>query len=1252
MLIADMRTRCAFVVAALLAVPATSRAQSNDLSTYVLFGSTKLTVGHAGGLVGGNVGSNGLLSVKGDASLAGSVQLAADRVKIAAGSTVDGDVFFNELSFSGATIHGNTHFGVTLPILTLPPPPTVAPGASDLNVPEGGTVNPVAGAYRTVRVDPGGTLILRQGTYDLDSLLARSSSKGGSSVRCGGPGSCTVRVAKRLSLAATSVGVTGPVPIFQFGGTATVTMGRAGSEVHADVSAPRATIKLKSSNHVPSTFFGRFAGAVVATGSSATIVGELGGVCGDGLTVAPEECDPPDDGACPGRCTATCQCTTAPGTTAKLHAVGPSVLNNATTFGLQLFGENFLPGAQLELSDASSLSIIETLPTTWVSSTELTAQVPPGMVVPLGIQRELVAKVINPGAAKSAPPDIGHCQTDAATSPTACTKDADCPSGTGPCLTGDQRLTMFNDAVFLNPNSAAVVPAPYGLCDDGSRCQAAADCTGIGGGACSPKLYVTPQQRDELWVFNTGTAQFVDQDGGQPGIQGIPVGDNPFHVEMLNAGGPARAWVVNRFEDAVSIIDPATDTELVRLTGAALGVPGRLKMETEIEFNRAGTRAYLSNENLDEVQVLDISGAHHDAPLLVDTIDVGVNPRGMATNAADTRLYVANIQTADISVVDIAPGSPTENQVLRTIAARATDDIVGGRADGWETFVISGRAPRGIVFSDARNALFVTSIGPQTGPRTGVSITGGAIINPTVTVIDAASDTIVAHVALNGLDPDRPTCSDPELMALDDARSRLYVTCQGSGVIDVLDTGLLAAGAPAELAGVPLPLPTDVTVPTLNLPSVAGTFGAKSCAAFTSSSGTPCSSNADCSGCPTRVDALPAVCCAMNNPIGLHNGPRGIAISDDRNTLWVVNQFTTSLATLDVSPSDPTAITVPSVTSYPGAFGSNAGQQDRRLGQIDFFTDVRHTTVSCATCHIDDHQDGVFFEADVRGPRLRRVLSVRSTRDFPPLLQDQLVPDLTAFTDIVVQVERGGPICIPCVEIGGSPFCSGGSSDCAQTSNQENRQNTTYAKAITFFPNPNLNPDGSLSTTVPLPGGLTGDAVHGEQVFDQLACQQCHPEPLFTIDQLRTFDSGTLGQPVRMRDVSTPVFVPLRAKCQDGQRPTGFDNSSGFSVPTLRGIWDTFPLLVSGSAGFTVAGTEPAFSAGCTPGAPGCCAQLQSPVNPGGITVPEEHLDRTTKDAIRAVLTPPLAVPGSGHGGAIGLSPSDLNALIAYLRSL
>lgn len=1235
----------AFLIIACSALPALG--QTN--STAVL-GDQKVIVSPEVFLGGGDVVSNRSTSIGSRATSVSSAAIAGDVVRLGSSASV-GPVVFNVLRNAGATT-GSLSQGIPIPITPLPSRVQVEPSQAHREIASGAVTSLPAGAYGRVRIGAGATVTLA-GDYDLEQLVVVGGGTVLTTLRCQNATLCRVRVASRLSLDAERIGNTGGSLVFDYAGTRKVTVGRPGAVVRALIRAPLARVDLKSAQRLPASFTGQFVGRQVKVGHSASVALALLTRCGNGSLEAPEQCDGSADASCPGTCEHDCRCPVL-GTQAILHSVGPTVLHNATDFGIQIFGGDFLPGALLELSDKTTSQVLTTLPMNIVSSTEATALVPAGLPVVAGIERELTARVLNPGSTPSLPPGIGACAVDRPDSPIACTSDAECPPGAGTCVLGKQRLTLFDDLAFLNPSSAALVPPPHGLCDDGTRCQDGSACSGIGAGQCSPKLYVTPQQKDELWVFHTGTGAFVDQSAAG-GIQGIPVGDNPFHVEILDRGlGGSRAWVVNRFEDSLSIIDTATDAEVVRLTGAALGVPGRLEMETEIEFNRAGTRAYLSNENLDEVQVLDVSGAHLDAPVLLGSIDVGVNPRGMATNGTDTRLYVANIQSADISVVDIAPGSPTENQVLRTIAARAADDIVGGRADGWEDYVISGRAPRGIVFSDAQNALFVTSIGPQTGPRQGVVLTGGAVINPTVTVIDAATDAIVAHVALDVSSADRFSCTDPELMALDDVRDRLYVTCQGSGTVDILDTSALAAGLPAEVGVVPLPLPADATVPTLALPSATGAFGEKVCAAFTANRGSSCDTDADCTGCPSLVEGLPVRCCATNNPVGLHNGPRGIALSEDGDSLFVVNQFTTSVATVDVSAADPALADVVGVASFPGAFGTNAVQSDRRLGQIEFFTDVKKTGVSCATCHIDDHQDGVFFEADVRGPRLRRVLSVRGTRDTPPLLQDQLVPDLTSFTDIVVHAERGGAApCIPCIEINGTFQCFGSpTSECDLTSNTESRQNAVYAKAITFFPNPNLKPDGSFSTAVPLPGGGTGDAIRGAEVFDELACQSCHPEPLFTIDQLRNFDVATLGAPVRMRDVLTPVLIPLREKCQDASRPAGFDGSSGFTVPTLRGVWDTFPLLLSGSAGLRAEGPEPVFAPGCTPGSAGCCAQLASPLNPGGTAVPPQHLELTTKDALRAVLTPPLAVPGTGHGAVLGLSQSDLNALIAYIRSL
>jgi len=888
--------------------------------------------------------------------------------------------------------------------------------------------------------------------------------------------------------------------------------------------------------------------------------------------------------------------------TAVVRSVGPSMISNATDFPIEIEGDFFTPGALLDISD-TSLVHIATVPTSYINDHTLGAVVPQGFPVPLGVSREIAVQVVNPSASPSAPL-VGQCAS-------------------GPQPPSGQCLTVFNDIDFTNPNSAATAP-------DGS------------------KVYVTSQQTDEVWVYDTTLGDFTDT---------IAVGDNPFHVETLNlGGGTGRVWVVNRFSPFLSVIDPASDTVVATVPSA--------RMNQEVEFNHAHTRAYVTNQNLDAVQVYDISGAHLDAPVLLATVSVGINPRGMAIDASDAKLYVANIQSGDVSVVDTST-----NVTVRTIRALPGQPIVGGRAAGWSPFVISGRAPRGIVYSAATGSVFVTSIGPQTGPRPGATQIGGAIISPAVTVIDTATDAVLQHVGLNGLDPDKPTCTDPEQMVLDDTAGLLYVTCQGSGVVDVLDTAALHAGTAAELQQVELPVPPGT--PTLAIPtSTTGPYGDGGqhvCSAFSGHPGMNCTQESDCGSCQTALGG-PSICCTINNRTGLHNGPRGIAASPDLTKVYVVNQFTTSLATLDTT-GGPGAISV-AQTVVHGSGGFT--QQSRRLGQIEFFSDLKKTNISCATCHVDDHQDAVFFEADVVGPRLRRVLSVRQTRDTSPLLQDQLIPDLLSFTDIVVHVERGGSVCFPRTHQ--TPFFG----NCSLTSDSENDANTAYAEAITNFPNPNVAADGSFATSVALPDDLPGNALRGALLFDRLKCATCHPDPIYTIDQFGK--TKTLSFPptaTRLRDVGTPVFLPLRARCQD---PTRFppricfggpadgvdcadDNdclpggmckpgaASGFNVPTLRGIWDTFPLLQSGAAGFVAMGPEPSFTPGCTQGSNGCCAELQSPVTPGGHTFTGEHLEVGERDSIHSVLTTqnPLGKHGTDPSK---LRTQQLRDLNAFLRSL
>ena len=52
-------------------------------------------------------------------------------------------------------------------------------------------------------------------------------------------------------------------------------------------------------------------------------------------------------------------------------------------------------------------------------------------------------------------------------------------------------------------------------------------------------------------------------------------------------------------------------------------------------------------------------------------IEVGKNPQGIVINAKDTRAYVMNYISRDVSVVDIDEGSPAQNKELVRIPSAA-----------------------------------------------------------------------------------------------------------------------------------------------------------------------------------------------------------------------------------------------------------------------------------------------------------------------------------------------------------------------------------------------------------------------------------------------------------------------------------------------------------------------------------------------------------------------------------------------------
>src|SRR5262249_36606823 len=160
----------------------------------------------------------------------------------------------------------------------------------------------------------------------------------------------------------------------------------------------------------------------------------------------------------------------------------------------------------------------------------------------------------------------------------------------------------------------------------------------------------------------------------------------------------------------------------------------------------------------------------------------------------------------------------------------------------------------------------------------------------------------------------------PEGLAIDDRRALLYVADIAVGVIRVLDAKKLAASDEASRDSLiqEIPIPPPAGFPTARPASdyrVAGRAG-----------------------------------------IEMHSGPKAIALPPDGSTLLVLNRFTGALARLDVRE----ARRGQAVLKDQLRLTNSLAQQQRRMGQILYFADFGRSGMSCDSCHLEGHTEGIF----------------------------------------------------------------------------------------------------------------------------------------------------------------------------------------------------------------------------------------------------------------------------------------------------
>jgi DNA-binding beta-propeller fold protein YncE len=129
-----------------------------------------------------------------------------------------------------------------------------------------------------------------------------------------------------------------------------------------------------------------------------------------------------------------------------------------------------------------------------------------------------------------------------------------------------------------------------------------------------------------------------------------------------------------------------------------------------LALNEAGTRLYVANTTSNSIDVFD---TFNHFP--VGIIDVGLDPVSVAVRPGANELWVSNHVSDSVSVIDIAPGTPTENRVIDTIqtidaqGATAFDEPVG--------IAFAENGSKAFVALSSRDAIAV--IDPVTREQTG-----------------------------------------------------------------------------------------------------------------------------------------------------------------------------------------------------------------------------------------------------------------------------------------------------------------------------------------------------------------------------------------------------------------------------------------------------------------------------------------------------------------------------------------------------
>jgi len=263
-----------------------------------------------------------------------------------------------------------------------------------------------------------------------------------------------------------------------------------------------------------------------------------------------------------------------------------------------------------------------------------------------------------------------------------------------------------------------------------------------------------------------------------------------------------------------------------------------------------------------------IHAAEYD---ILATITVGTSPRAIAFDSANNRMYVANYDSYDVSVISTAT-----NTVIKTITV--------------------GTSPRAIAFDSANNRMYVANLGDASN---------------SVSVISTATNTVIKTITVG---------SFPEGIAFDSANNRMYVANHGSNtvsvirtsdntVIDTIDVGspdgiafdsannrmYVANSGDASNSVFVISTATNTVIKTITVGTNPQGI------AFDSANNRMYVANNNLGNADTVSVISTATNAVIGTPIGVGNGPRTIAFDSANNRMYVVNSDSNDVSVISTA---------------------------------------------------------------------------------------------------------------------------------------------------------------------------------------------------------------------------------------------------------------------------------------------------------------------------------------------------------------